>query len=224
MVKITIITWVLMFSTNIMEIFLREIAPCFESFKSSGDLIILLPMANHEASDYNSNGRRVDFQLDLDRTDQQLIKLLLEGHSNKKIALQAKSPLSTIQRRIRKLFENEYVIKRNEMNHKKLGLRKVYLLISLKGRSTPIASKISNIRGITFIALVTGGIDILCICIFKDTDNLFKIIENIRAIESVDKVTWSEEVSTIPIREGGLQEYQAQTVGNLAALESEENS
>lgn len=212
-----------------MEKFLREIAPCFESFKSSGDLIILLPMVNHEASDYNSNDRRVDFQLDLDRTDQQLIKLLLEGHSNKKIALQAKSPLSTIQRRIRKLFENEYVIKRNEMNHKKLGLRKVYLLISLKGDfSTPIARKISNIRGITFIALVTGGIDILCICIFKDTDNLFKIIENIRAIERVDKVTWSEEVSTIPIREGGLQEYQVETdlgtQDNLAALESEENS
>lgn len=205
----------------------------FESFKSSGDGIILPPMVNHEAShsnaDGNSDGRRVDFQLDLDKTDQQLIKLLLEGYSNKKIALQAKSPLSTIQRRIRKLFENEYVIKRNEMNHKKLGLRKVYLLISLKGDfSTPIAQKISNIRGITFIALVTGGIDILCICIFKDTDNLFKIIENIRAIERVDKVTWSEEVSTIPIREGGLQDYRSQIdeglKDNLGALESEENT
>jgi DNA-binding Lrp family transcriptional regulator len=174
--------------------------------------MILPPMVKHEGSHRNSDERRVDYQLDLDKTDQQLIKLLLEGYSNKKIALQAKSPLSTIQRRIRKLFENEYVIKRNEMNHKKLGLRKVYLLVSLKGDfSTPIAQKISNIRGITFIALVTGGIDILCICIFKDTDNLFKIIENIRAIERVDKVTWSEEVSTIPIREGGLQEYQAQT-------------
>jgi DNA-binding Lrp family transcriptional regulator len=169
-------------------------------------------MVNHEASHHNSSETNVDLQLDLDKTDQQLIKLLLEGYSNKKIALQAKSPLSTIQRRIRKLFENEYVIKRNEMNHKKLGLRKVYLLISLKGDfSTPIAQKISNIRGITFIALVTGGIDILCICVFKDTDNLFKILENIRAIDRVDKVTWSEEVSTIPIKEGGLREYQGQT-------------
>lgn len=190
-------------------------------------------MVNHETlnhnSGHNSDDRHVDFQLDLDKTDQQLIKLLLEGYSNKKIALQAKSPLSTIQRRIRKLFENEYVIKRNEMNHKKLGLRKVYLLISLKGDfSTPIAQKISNIRGITFVALVTGGIDILCVCIFKDTDNLFKIIENIRAIERVDKVTWSEEVSTVPVIEGGLQEYQGQTDeglrDNRSALESEENT
>jgi DNA-binding Lrp family transcriptional regulator len=212
---------------------LRLLDNYFESFKSSGDGIILLPMVNHEASHYNSDrnsdGRRVDFQLDLDKADQQLIRLLLEGYSNKKIALQAKSPLSTIQRRIRKLFENDYVIKRNEMNHKKLGLRKVYLLISLKGDfSTPIAQKISNIRGITFIALVTGGIDILCICIFKDTDNLFKIIENVRAIERVDKVTWSEEVSTIPIKEGGLQDHEGQIdenlKDNLGALQSEENT
>jgi DNA-binding Lrp family transcriptional regulator len=212
---------------------LRLLDNYFESFKSSGDGIILLPMVIHEASHYNSDrnsdGRRVDFQLDLDKADQQLIRLLLEGYSNKKIALQAKSPLSTIQRRIRKLFENDYVIKRNEMNHKKLGLRKVYLLISLKGDfSTPIAQKISNIRGITFIALVTGGIDILCICIFKDTDNLFKIIENVRAIERVDKVTWSEEVSTIPIKEGGLQDHEGQIdenlKDNLGALQSEENT
>jgi DNA-binding Lrp family transcriptional regulator len=189
-------------------------------------------MVNHETSYHNSihnSDNSVDLQLNLDKTDQQLIKLLLEGYSNKKIASQAKSPLSTIQRRIRKLFENEYVIKRNEMNHKRLGLRKVYLLVSLKGDlSTSIAQKISNIRGITFIALVTGGIDILCICIFKDTDNLFKIIESIRAIERVDKVTWSEEVSIIRIKEGGLQEYQGQTDegmhDDLGALEAEENN
>ncbi len=167
-------------------------------------------MASHEPSHRNYE-ERIDFQLDLDKTDQQLIKLLLEGHSSKRIALQAKSPLSTIQRRIRRIFENEYVIKRNEMNHRKLGLRKVYLLITLKGDfSGPIAQKISKIRGITFVSLVTGGIDIFCICIFKDTDNLFKIIENIRAIERIDKVTWSEEFSTLPIREGGLLEYQDQ--------------
>ncbi|HEY5630907.1 MAG TPA: Lrp/AsnC family transcriptional regulator [Nitrososphaeraceae archaeon] len=185
-------------------------------------------MVNYETSRHNrshSDDKSIDFRRDLDKTDQQLIKLLLEDHSNKKIAFKTKSPLSTIQRRIKKIFENEYVIKRNEMNHKKLGLRKVYLSISLKGFSTPIAQKISKIRGITFIALVTGGSDILCVCIFKDTDNLFKIIQNIRAIERVDKVTWSEEVSTIAVRESGFQERKAQIdeglQDNLRALESE---
>ena len=65
--------------------------------------------------------------------DQRLIDLLLRGYTNKKIALEAGSPLSTIQRRIRKIFESEYIHKKNELNHRKLGLRKGYLLISLKG-------------------------------------------------------------------------------------------
>ena len=46
----------------------------------------IIPMASHEPSHRNYE-ERIDFQLDLDKTDQQLIKLLLEGHSNKSIAL-----------------------------------------------------------------------------------------------------------------------------------------
>jgi hypothetical protein len=96
-------------------------------------------------------------KLQIDQIDQRLIELLLEGYTDKKIASNQKSPLSTILRRIRRIFENEYVIRKNELNHKKLGLRKVYLFISLIGDSSPIAKRISNIRGITFISLLTGG-------------------------------------------------------------------
>ncbi|HJT48609.1 MAG TPA: hypothetical protein VJ729_10555, partial [Nitrososphaeraceae archaeon] len=46
------------------------------------------------------------------------------GYENKKIAVEVKTPLSTIQRRIRNLFENQYVSRKNELNYKKLGLRK----------------------------------------------------------------------------------------------------
>lgn len=164
-------------------------------------------MNNNDPSHYDndSSASQTDYKLRIDKTDQRLIELLLRGYTNKNIALQSKSPLSTIQRRIRRIFENNYIVRKNELNYKKLGLRKVYLSISLKGDySTPIAQKISRIRGITFISLVTGGIDIFCICIFKDTDELFKIIENIRAVERVDKVSWSEEVSTIPAGEETL--------------------
>jgi len=66
----------------------------------------------------------------IDEIDQNLIELLLKGYSNKKIALDTMSPLSTVQRRIRKIFENKYVQKKNELNHKRLVLRKCYLSIS----------------------------------------------------------------------------------------------
>ena len=87
-----------------------------------------------------------DYKL-IDEIDQKLIELLLNGYSNKKIALEVKSPLSTIQRRIRKIFENEYIQKKTELNHKKLGLRKGYLLISLKGDYSNLVAEEVSVRG-----------------------------------------------------------------------------
>ena len=167
---------------------------------------------------------QVDSRLRIDGTDQLLIELLLKGYTNKRIALHSRSPLSTIQRRIRRIFEKDYIVRKNELNYKKLGLRKVYLMITLKGdRSAPIAQKISHIKGITFVSLVSGGIDILCICIFKGTDDLFKIIENIKEIERVDNVIWSEEVNSISVQETPIlnfkqsREDSLQNIGTLAA-------
>ncbi len=150
----------------------------------------------------NFYGQDTDYNLDIDATDQRLIELLLKGYTNKNIALHERMPLSTIQRRIRRIYEKGYVIKRNELNYKKLGLRKVYVLISLRGdMSAEVAQNLSNIEGVNFVSLVAGGIDILCVCLLRNTDDLFKILENIKAIERVENITWAEEVSPIPANE-----------------------
>jgi DNA-binding Lrp family transcriptional regulator len=149
----------------------------------------------------------VSSQLDLDtyiidNLDQKLLELLVKGYENKKIAAEVKAPLSTIQRRIRKIFENQYVSRKNELNYKKLGLRKGYLQISLKGdRSYEVTQKLAGIRGITSVSELTGSFDILCTCIFKNTDELFSLMENIKTIERIDNVAWSEEVRSIAIEE-----------------------
>ena len=151
-------------------------------------------------NDENIN-RESDYKL-IDGLDQKLIELLLKGYSNKNIALEARSPLSTIQRRIKRIFEDQYIHKKNELNHKKLGLRKGYLLISLKGDYADlVAQKVSTIKGITYVSLVTGNIDIMSTCLFRETTDLFKIIESIKTIERVDKVLWAEEVHDIPSKE-----------------------
>lgn len=167
-------------------------------------------MTNNSSSESNNDiiSQQNDYKL-IDKIDQILIDLLLKGYTNKKIALEANSPLSTIQRRIRKIFENEYMYKKNELNHKKLGLRKGYLFISLKGNySEQVAQKISNIKGITGVSLVTGSIDIQCGCLFRDTNDLFNIIESIKTIDRVDKVSWSEEVRIIPTKETTILSIQ----------------
>jgi DNA-binding Lrp family transcriptional regulator len=169
------------------------------------------PAKNNRIYDnYNNYNQNIDVspQLDfdtyiIDNLDQKLLELLLRGYENKKIATEVKTPLSTIQRRIRKIFENQYISRRNELNYKKLGLRKGYLQISLKGdKSYEVAHKLAGINGIISVAEVTGSFfDILCTYIFKNTDELFSLIENIKTIERIDKVAWSEEVRSIEIQE-----------------------
>lgn len=78
-------------------------------------------------------GQDADYDSDIDATDGRIIELLLKGYTNKNIALHERMPLSTTQRLIRRIYEKGYVIKRNELSYKKLGLRKVYLFISSKG-------------------------------------------------------------------------------------------
>jgi DNA-binding Lrp family transcriptional regulator len=153
----------------------------------------------------NSNNDDMAFQLDadtyiIDNLDQKMLELLIKGYENKKIATVVKTPLSTIQRRIRKIFENQYIKRKNELNYKKLGLRKGYLQISLKGdNSYEVAQKLAGISGIISVSEVTGSFDILCTCIFKNTEELFSLMENIKTIERIDKVAWSEEVHSIEV-------------------------
>ena len=146
----------------------------------------------------------------IDDLDQKLLRLLLKGYEHKKIAIEAKAPLSTIQRRIRKIFDNQYVQRKNELNYKKLGLRRAFLQISLKGNySNLVAQKISRMEGITFVSQVSGSFDILCFCLFRYIDDLFNIIESIKTIERVDTLLWSEEVRNLPIEEITGSDLQA---------------
>ena len=166
------------------------------------------PHKKHKAYDYSSRNNDIAFQVDansyiIDNLDQKLLELLIKGYENKKIATEVKTPLSTIQRRIRKIFENQYISRENKLNYKKLGLRKGYLQISLQGgNSYEVAQNLASISGITSVSEVRGNdFDILCICMFKNTDELFSLIENIKTIERINKVAWAEEVRSIAIEE-----------------------
>jgi hypothetical protein len=46
-----------------------------------------------------------------------------------------------------------------------------------------------------------GDFNFLCTCVFKNTDELFSLIKNIKTIERTDKVAWSEEVRSIEIEQ-----------------------
>ena len=106
------------------------------------------------------------------------------------------------------------------MNYKKLVLRKAYLLISLKGNSSAqVAQKISIIKRVAFISIVTGNIDILCTCIFKDTVDLFTKVESIKTIKGVDNVMWSEEVSSTSMQEMSVLGFEQRKEDSLQNID-----
>ena len=67
-----------------------------------------------------------------DELDMEIVALLVSGKDNKQIANEVKVPLSTVQRRTRRLFEKNAVKSRIEPNYTQLGYNKgvVHLSIS----------------------------------------------------------------------------------------------
>ncbi len=51
------------------------------------------------------------------------MSLMISGQANKEIAANLKIPLSTIQRRTRKLIENGTIVTRSEVNFEKMGVK-----------------------------------------------------------------------------------------------------
>lgn len=66
----------------------------------------------------NLNGIRIDSM------DMKVIELLTFGFNNKQISNKLKVPLSTIQRRTRKLGEKELILTKTEPNYEKLGFKR----------------------------------------------------------------------------------------------------
>jgi hypothetical protein len=47
--------------------------------------------------------------------------------------------------------------------------------------------KLAGISGIISVSEVTGSFDILCTCIFKNTEELFSLMENIKQLKELTK-------------------------------------
>lgn len=78
-----------------------------------------------------------------------MIDLLVAGHKNKQIAFKLKIPLSTIQRRTRKLLERGLVNEKVEPNYQKLGFKKGLFHVYLSdGNIQSIAEALAKVKGI----------------------------------------------------------------------------
>jgi len=146
---------------------------------------------------YSSNEVNI---LRIDDIDIKIIELLTFGHSNKQVSDKLGVPLSTVQRRTRKLGEKELIVTRTEPNYEKLGFKRGLIHVYLsKGEIDSVGLKLSKLRGIISASVHVGNSDLVGFFIYRTTKQLLKMTTDVKQIPGVEKVMWSEEVYSIKI-------------------------
>ena len=149
---------------------------------------------NDSSSDMNTNILRID------DIDIKIIELLTFGHSNKQVSDKLGVPLSTVQRRTRKLGEKELIVTRTEPNYEKLGFKRGLIHVYLsKGEIDSVGLKLSKMSGIISASVHVGNSDLVGFFIYRTTKQLLKMTTDVKQIPGVEKVMWSEEVYSIKI-------------------------
>jgi len=134
-----------------------------------------------------------------DNIDKKIIELLIANHDNSYISQKLDIPLSTIQRRTRKLFEKEIISTKVELNYEKLGYKRGLLHIYLKrGQLDKIGKIVVEKRGMLSVSVHVGNSDLVALFVYRDSKDLIETMTNIKEIEGVERVLWSEEVYFIP--------------------------
>jgi DNA-binding Lrp family transcriptional regulator len=131
-----------------------------------------------------------------------LKELVNDPHvSSTDIAARLKAPLSTIQRR-RARLEESVLKKEYTLDIRKLGWRVSDLLIAVdKGRAEETAQKLlQTSRSNVIVASLRIGhpqIDVMAEVFYRDSQELHKLTETVKAMPNVTYVEWAEIVKVV---------------------------
>lgn len=131
----------------------------------------------------------------MDPLDIKIMSLMVSGLQNKQIASKLKVPLSTIQRRTRRLIEKGMISMRAEVNLQMMGFKKglIHVYVS-NGNIDQIARKMCLLDPIESVEIHIGNSDMIGNAIYNDSKQLLQTISDIKKIDGVEKIVWSEEV------------------------------
>ena len=136
----------------------------------------------------------------LDKQDFKIISLLIVGLDNKAISDQIKIPLSTVQRRVRNILQSGMVQTKIMPNFKRLGIKKGLIHVYLSdGDIKSRALDVTKMEGFLSSSVHVGNSDIVAEFVYEDSEQLIEAISNIKHMEGVERVVWSEEVYTLPV-------------------------
>jgi DNA-binding Lrp family transcriptional regulator len=146
----------------------------------------------------NNHKFNIISNVQVDNLDIKIIHLMMKGNNNKQIASETKVPLSTVQRRTKRLLAEQTVLTKTELNYEKFGYKKglLYFYIS-NGDIEKIVKDLSKMKGITSVEVHIGNSDILGNVIYKDAVALFDLITEAKKMNGVEKIVWSEQVYSV---------------------------
>ena len=134
--------------------------------------------------------------------DRQILRLLVESEGRiptHEISQQLSVPLSTVQRRRKRLEEN-YLIRYFSLNLEMFGWRRIDLLIATEGGATiNVGKELLKRNEVIFAARTIGEhtIDLRVETLVKDNGELLDLLEEVKAMDGVKDVVWTEIVETI---------------------------
>lgn len=134
--------------------------------------------------------------------DKKILRVLLtpDGrHTSQSIARKLKIPLSTILRHRAKL-EKELLKNTYILDLHKLGWHRVdFFIETVNGKTDKVATELMINDNMTYVAKSIGEhtIDIRCESIVKDNGCILKLQEEIKAMDGVREVLWSEIVDIV---------------------------
>jgi DNA-binding Lrp family transcriptional regulator len=130
-----------------------------------------------------------------DAIDNRIMELLFDGKNNSEISKKIGVPLSTVQRRVRKLQLNGIMTNQIQLDYRLLGFRTGLIHIFVKmGDIHEIAQRILSLDKVTFVEIYIGDSDILAHVIYEENIDLLNLITKIKNIRGVEKTSWSERV------------------------------
>jgi Lrp/AsnC family transcriptional regulator for asnA, asnC and gidA len=132
----------------------------------------------------------------IDESDIQIIKLLIKGDNNKEISSKLHIPLSTVQRRAKRILKQELVITTTHLNRFKFGYRTGLIHVYCSDRNIQqTAKKMLEFGGVTSVEIHIGNSDILADFAYKESKDLFDVILKIKQMSGIERVIWSERIS-----------------------------
>ena len=122
------------------------------------------------------------------------------GLDNKQISGRLHIPLSTVQRRVRNILQSGLVQQKIMPNFKRLGIKKGMIHVYLSdGDIKERAQDVTKMDGFLSSSVHVGNSDIVAEFVYEDSEQLIEAISNIKHLEGVDRVVWSEEVYTLSV-------------------------